>query len=102
MDLFARACGARPPRRHAPYALAYYTGLLCEAHGRLTGRVKPPLATRYAVWLMGRHLEYSTEKARTRLGWTPALTYEQSIARTVAWFLEQERRRNAPGTAVAS
>jgi nucleoside-diphosphate-sugar epimerase len=102
MNLFARACGARPPARHAPYALAYYTGLLCEAHGRLTGRVKPPLATRYAVWLMGRNLEYSTEKARTRLGWTPSLNYEQSIARTVGWFLEQERRSSAGRAATAS
>jgi 2-alkyl-3-oxoalkanoate reductase len=86
MNLFAKACGAPPLRRQVPYGLAYYAGLLCEAHGRLTGRVEPPLATRYAVWLMGRSLEYSTEKARTRLGWTPSLTYEQSIAQTVAWF----------------
>lgn len=93
LDLFARACGVPPVRRRVPYALAYHTGLLCEAQGRLTGRVRPPLATRYAVWLMGRYLEYSTEKARTRLGWTPSLTYEQSITQTVAWFLDQESRR---------
>jgi nucleoside-diphosphate-sugar epimerase len=86
MNLFAKACGAPLLRRQVPYGLAHYAGLLCEAHGRLTGRVEPPQATRYAVWLMGRSLEYSTEKARTRLGWTPSLTYEQSIAQTVAWF----------------
>jgi 2-alkyl-3-oxoalkanoate reductase len=96
MNLFAEACGARPLRRRVAYQAAYYAGLVCEAHGRLTGRTRPPLATRYAVWLMGRHLEYSTEKARTRLGWAPSLTYRQSIARTVAWFLDQERRREPP------
>lgn len=96
MNLFAAACGARAVRRRVPYGLAYYAGLVCEAHGRLTRRVRPPLATRYAVWLMGRYLEYSTEKARTQLGWTPSLTYEQSIARTVAWFLEREGADPAP------
>lgn len=98
MNLFARACGARAVRRRVPYSLAYYTGLVCEAHGRLTGRVRPPLATRYAVWLMGRWLEYSTEKARNELGWAPSLTYQQSIERTVAWFLEREREDAAHST----
>ena len=40
---------------------------------------------------MGRDLEYSTEKARTRLGWAPALSYRESIERTVRWLVEHER-----------
>ncbi|MFO0911133.1 MAG: NAD-dependent epimerase/dehydratase family protein [Isosphaeraceae bacterium] len=96
MNLFAAACGAPRVRRRVPYRLAYGAGFLCEAFGRLTGRVKPPPATRYAIWLMGRHLEYSTEKARQQLGWTPGLTYAESIARTVNWFLEQERTGASP------
>ena len=39
-----------------------------EAAGRFVGSKKPPLITRYAAWLMGRNLSYSTAKARTRLG----------------------------------
>ena len=31
-----------------------------------------------------------TEKARTRLGWEPALSYEESIERSVRWYLEHE------------
>jgi nucleoside-diphosphate-sugar epimerase len=49
------------------------------------------LITRYATWLMGRYLEYSTEKARTRLGWEPSLTYRESIERSVRWYLDHER-----------
>jgi nucleoside-diphosphate-sugar epimerase len=91
MGLFADAAGAPRPRRRVPYKAAYAVSFLFEAHGRLTRRAKPPLVTRYATWLMGRTLEYSTEKAREELGWQPALTYEESIGRTVRWFLDRER-----------
>ena len=60
--------------------------MLLEVYGQLIRSRRPPLIMRYATWLLGRNLRYSTEKARTRLGWTPRLTYQQSIDRTVAWF----------------
>jgi nucleoside-diphosphate-sugar epimerase len=90
LNLFAEACGAPRVRKQVPYRLVYAAAFLLEAHGRLTGRPRPPLITRYATWLMGRYLSYSTEKARTRLGWEPALSYRESIARSVRWYLEQE------------
>jgi len=90
LNLFAEACGAPRVKRKVPYRLAYKASFLLEAHGRLTRRPRPPLITRYATWLMGRWLEYSTEKARTRLGWEPALSYRESIERSVQWYLESE------------
>jgi len=87
LELFARAADAPAPRRHVPYPITFAVGFLLEAHGRLSGRARPPLITRYATWLMGRSLSYSTEKARTRLGWTPALGNRESIDRSVRWFL---------------
>jgi nucleoside-diphosphate-sugar epimerase len=98
MNLFASACGAPAVRRRVPYRITYGVAFLFEAHGRLTRRVRPPMVTRYATWLMGRKLEYSTEKARTQLGWEPSLTYRESIDRTVRWFLDQEHNRpSGPG-----
>lgn len=96
-SLFARAAGAPPIRRKVPYRAAYATGYLLESIGRLLGREKPPMVTRYAAWLMGRKISYSTEKARTRLGWRPSLTYEESIGRTVRWFDEAEAENGRPG-----
>jgi nucleoside-diphosphate-sugar epimerase len=46
--------------------------------------------TRYGAWLLGRRLEYSTEKARVRLGWQPACGYRESIGRTIQWFVDRE------------
>ena len=88
INLLARAAGAPPVTRKVPYRVAYAVATVFEAKGRLLRQARPPWVTRYATWLMGRYLEYSTEKARTRLGWSPNLTYEESIGRTVRWLDE--------------
>ena len=89
IDMFADALGFPRVGRHVPYKLAYAGGFLLEAQGRLLRRAQPPRVTRYGAWLLGRYLEYSTEKACTRLGWKPSIGYAESIERTVRWFLEQ-------------
>jgi nucleoside-diphosphate-sugar epimerase len=48
------------------------------------------MISRYATWLMGRNLEYSTAKAEARLGWSPALDYRESIGRSVRWYLDAQ------------
>jgi nucleoside-diphosphate-sugar epimerase len=93
LNLFAEACGAPPVVKHVPYRGVFAVALGLEAYGRLLRRVKPPLISRYATWLMGRYLEYSTAKAQARLGWSPAPSYRESIARTVGWYLGEESKR---------
>ncbi len=95
LDLLADALGFPRAKRHIPYRLAYAGGFLLEMQDRLLQRREPPRVTRYGAWLLGRFLEYSTTKAETRLGWSPALTYKESVARTAKWFLEDERLRSA-------
>ncbi len=89
IDMFADALGFPRVTRHVPYALAYAGGFVLEVQGRLMRRAQPPRVTRYGAWLLGRYLEYSTEKARTRLGWKPSIGYAESIERTVRWFLAE-------------
>ncbi len=94
-DLFARACGSPRPSFTTglwhPYELAFAVGFGLEAVGRLTRRSRPPMLTRYAAWLMGRTISYSTEKVRARLGWRPAEGYEATIERAVRWYRESAR-----------
>jgi len=90
LDLFAQAAGAKPPRRSVSYHLVFAVALGLEAAGRLTRQTKPPLITRYATWLMARRVSYSTGKAEHKLGWCPAVNNEQSIDRSVAWYLNQK------------
>lgn len=90
LTLFARASGAPIPSRHVSYPVVFGVAFLLEALGRLGRRRRPPLITRYATWLMGRSLSYSTEKATARLGWNPALGNRESIERSVRWFLARD------------
>lgn len=87
-DLFADACGAPRPSRHVPYGVTFAVATAVEAVCRLARRRRPPVITRYATWLMGRDLAYSTAKAETKLGWRPAVGYPESIERTVRWYLD--------------
>ncbi len=89
IDMFADALGFPRVTRHVPYAFAYAGGFVLEAQGRLLRRARPPRVTRYGAWLLGRYLEYSTEKARTRLGWSASIGYAEGIERTIRWFLAE-------------
>lgn len=89
-DLWAEAAGGPPIRKRARYRTVFALAFLLEAAGRLSRSPRPPLITRYATWLMGRNLSYSTEKARAKLGWAPAFSYRESIEKTVRWFLDRE------------
>jgi nucleoside-diphosphate-sugar epimerase len=85
-QLWAEICGVKPTWRRHSYAAAYGAAFLLEAGAKLLQKKKPPMLTRYATWLMARNLSYSTEKARTKLGWKPALTYREAIERSVHWY----------------
>ncbi len=93
LDMLADAVGVPRPTFRYPYWYAFYGGFALELRERLLRNPRPPRVTRYGAWLLGRRLSYATEKARRELGWTPALTYEEAIARTVRWFLDDEPAR---------
>jgi nucleoside-diphosphate-sugar epimerase len=90
LDLFADAFGVPRVRRHVRYRLAFAGGFVLEMQGRLLKRPSPPRVTRYGAWLLGRRLEYSTEKAQKQLGWQPSISYRDSIERTVKWFQDHQ------------
>ncbi|MCS7159101.1 MAG: NAD-dependent epimerase/dehydratase family protein [Gemmatales bacterium] len=85
---FARTLGYPEPWRRIPYNLAFAGAFLLEAAFRCWHVRRPPFATRYAVWLLGRDLVYSTRKAQQELGWQPTITFEEGVRRTVAWYLQ--------------
>ena len=96
LNLFADACNAPRPSRHVPYRLTFAISTIIEAVFRLVRRRRPPFITRYATWLMGRDLAYSTAKAESKLGWRPAVGYPESIERTVRWYLDATEPTTVP------
>jgi 2-alkyl-3-oxoalkanoate reductase len=90
MNMLAAALGAPPVTKHVPYKLAYSVAFMLECFGHLFRTAKPPMVTRYAVWLMGRRVYFSAEKARTKLGWKSTVSYEEGVKKTIAWLHNQE------------
>ncbi len=101
-DLLADALGAPRVTKKAPFKAAYAAALSLECLGHLLKWKKPPMITRYAVWLMGRQTFFSTDKARRELGWESTVGYEEGIPMTVRWFDGVASRRAMPKKAVAS
>lgn len=88
LSRFAESFGAPRPKRHVPYQVAIQAGFLCEVIGRALRSKKPPMITRYSVWLLGRDVFFSTAKAREQLGWKSRVSYDEGIGKTAAWYLE--------------
>ncbi len=84
----AACIGCPPVTRKVPYSVAYNAAFMMELFGHMFNRKTPPLATRYAVWLMGRRCFFSCEKARRELGWKATIGYDEGIAASVKWCLE--------------
>ncbi|MFQ5411106.1 MAG: NAD-dependent epimerase/dehydratase family protein [Phycisphaerae bacterium] len=95
-DLLADALGAPRVTKVIPYRIAYHIAFTLECMGHLFRRERPPMITRYAVWLMGRHSFFSAEKARRELGWQATVGYEEGIPKTVRWFEGMENGQAAP------
>ncbi len=91
MNLLASTMGAPPVKKHVPYKVAYAVAFLLECIGHAFKLKKPPMVTRYAVWLMGRRCFFSAERARRELNWQSTVSYDEGVKKTIAWLREQER-----------
>ena len=88
LNKIAECLGARPITKKVPYKCAYGAAFLMELCGHLLHTKKPPLVTRYVVWLIGRKCFFSPQKARDQLGWRATVGYDEGIERAVKWCLE--------------
>jgi nucleoside-diphosphate-sugar epimerase len=88
INKIAECMGCPPVTRKVPYRVARGAAFLMELFGHALGRKKPPLVTRYSVWLIGRRCFFSSEKARRELGWKPTVGYDEGIRLSVDWCLK--------------
>lgn len=100
-DMLADALGAPRVTKRVPYKVAYNAAFVLECLGHGLKWKKPPMITRYAVWLMGRDTFFSAEKARRELGWKPTVTYEVGIPSTIQWYDGLQKKTSERKQAVA-
>ena len=100
-NMVAQALGEPPVTKRVPYTVAYAAAFVFEILGHLLRSKKPPLVTRYSVWLMGRKTFFDCQKAREVLGWTPTVSYEEGIPQAVAAYLDETRTTQSEELAAA-
>ena len=84
--LFAEQLAVKPPWINLPFQTAMTLARTLEtAHGclRLAGR---PLLTRHAIYLLARNQEFPIAKAKSTFGFSPDISLEEGIRRSVAWL----------------
>lgn len=82
-DQIADALGAPRVKKAVPYSLAYNAAFAMECFGHVFRTRKPPLATRYAIWIMGRRCFFECQKLKDQLGWNSTITYDEGIPAAV-------------------
>ena len=85
-NLLADALNAPRVKKVVPFKVASKAGFVLEVIGHMFKLKKPPLITRYAVWLMGRDTYFTADKARRELGWESTVKYTEGVPRTIDWF----------------
>jgi nucleoside-diphosphate-sugar epimerase len=86
----AEAIGAEKPKLHIPYWTAYSVACAMELTWKALGKKSRPLLTRYTVKNLGSRLQFSIDKAKKLLGWTPPLSYEEGFKRTMEWLKQTD------------
>ncbi|RJP22381.1 MAG: NAD-dependent epimerase/dehydratase family protein [Candidatus Abyssobacteria bacterium SURF_5] len=92
----ADAAGFPHPKISIPYSVAYASAAVAEKLHSLTSSKSEPLMTRYGIALTGRNLTFSCEKAKSMLGYRPAVTIDEGMRRLSNWVHLSGGARN-PG-----
>lgn len=83
----AEGLGFRSPWIDLPYGLAMSIAAGMEAPYRLVKALPGrPMLTRHAVFLLARDQEFPCDKARGEIGFSSKVSFEEGIARSVAWL----------------
>lgn len=74
------------PKLHAPLWLARITAGWMEPLARLCRLKNPPRLTQGRIKFLGLNLDFAIERARRELGYAPAVSFDEGLARTLEWF----------------
>lgn len=82
-----RVCGKRVPKIKMGYGIVSFAAPICEVYYKVSKQT--PLFTRYSIRKLVSNCNFSIEKAKTELGYSP-MTVEQSLKDMVQWIKENK------------
>ncbi len=91
IDALADGLAEPRPRISIPETLALTLARGFESTHRLLRLPGRPLLTRHAVYLLSRNQEYPTQAARRDFAFSPAVTFEEGVSRTMDWLKVEHR-----------
>jgi nucleoside-diphosphate-sugar epimerase len=90
IEAVADAMDLPRPTRTPPYWLGWIVTWCCENLARLRGAPQAPLFN-FTRWkFMALNLDFSIEKARAELGYSPRVSFDDAIEETMAWYKSHE------------
>ena len=92
----AELAGLKPPTRRIPLGLARVLAGAVEGVAKARGAKNPPLINKARYKFLGLNLDYSIDKARRVLGYTPPYSFDQAIARALAEHAPATREGATP------
>ena len=82
------ACSKKPPKIKMGHGLVNVAAPLCEVYYKVSD--KTPLFTRYSIRKLCSNCNFSIDKAKNELGYSP-MSVEESIKDMVEWIKENEK-----------
>lgn len=88
-ETIADGLGLPRPQRRVPLFLAKLVARILEGRARRRGAKEPPRITQARLKFLGLNLDFSIEKARRELGYSPAIGFDAGMKKTLEWFKTQ-------------
>lgn len=89
LTAIAEEIGAQPPKVRLPYSMLYTTGYLAEYATRLTRSRRKPILTRLGMGIFGAENRHSIDKARSQLGYSPAIPVREGVRMAAEWYRQE-------------
>ena len=85
-ETIADGLGLPRPQRKVPLWLARIAARLMERRARRRGAKEAPRLTQARLKFLGLNLEFSIEKAKRELGYSPRVRFDDGMKETLEWY----------------
>jgi nucleoside-diphosphate-sugar epimerase len=85
IETIADGMSIKKPSRSVPLWLARPLAWILESRARRQGVKEAPRLTQAIVKFLGLNLDFSIEKARRELGYSPKISFVEGMKETIAW-----------------